>query len=230
VLVKPFVVTHIISQTVLQGQTATFSLVATGAPPLWYRWIRGGGSVLGATTSVPVLVMTNVQASVTIRVAVTNAALPIPGSGSGALSPGPTTSSNVFLTMLADVDGDGMWDAWETNYFGTVHTTNNPANALDDSDGDGMNNRDEYRAGTDPTDALSVLKIVLTATNENVLQFVAQTNLSYTVQSRSNLFVGSWINLSNIVPSPLVRTVQLDTAIAPLEAERYFRVVTPLVP
>jgi hypothetical protein len=228
VLVRPGIVIHIQPQTVLQGQNATFSLVATGAPPLGYRWIRNGGSLPGATTAVPVLVITNVQASGTIRVAVTNIALP--SSGTGAFSPGPAAGNNVQLIMLADVDGDGMWDAWETNYFGTANTTNNPANALDDSDGDGMSNLDEYRSGTIPTDALSVLKIVLTATNENVLQFVAQTNLSYTVQSRSNLTGAAWINLTSITASALVRTVQLDAVTAPFEAERYFRVVTPMVP
>jgi hypothetical protein len=132
--------------------------------------------------------------------------------------------------MLADVDGDGMWDSWETNYFGTVNTTNNPANALADSDGDGMSNLDEYRAGTIPTNALSVLRIVLTATNANVLQFVAQTNLSYSVQSRSNLAAAAWINLTNITASPLVRTVRVNTATSPQTGERYYRVVTPLTP
>lgn len=228
VLVRPGVVSHIKPQTVLQGGTATFSLVATGAPPLGYRWIRNGGSLPGATTAVPVLVITNVQASINVRVSVTNIALP--SSGTGAFSPGPAAGNNVLLTMLADVDGDGMWDSWETNYFGAANTTNNPANALEDPDGDGMTNLDEYRSGTIPTDALSVLKIVLTATNANVLQFVAQTNLSYTVQSRSNLTAAAWLNLTSIVSSPLVRTVQLDTVSAPLGTEHYFRVVTPSAP
>ncbi len=224
VLVKPGIVTHITSQTVLQGGTATFSLVATGAPPLWYRWIRNGGSVPGATTSVPLLIISNVQASGTMRVAVTNAALP-----GGAFSPGPNAGNNVLLTMLSDFDGDGMWDLWETNHFGNVNTTNNPANALEDPDGDGMNNRDEYRSGTNPTNASSVLKIVLTATNASVLQFVAQTNLSYSVQSRSNLNAAVWINLTSFTASPLVRTVQVDTVTVPFGAERYYRVVTPLM-
>jgi uncharacterized repeat protein (TIGR01451 family) len=228
VLVKPGVVTHITSQTVLQGGTATFSLVATGAPPLGYRWVRNGGTVPGATTSVPVLVITNVQASGTIRVAVTNVALP--NSGVGAFSPGPSAGNNVQLIMLADVDGDGMWDAWETNYFGAVNTTNNAANALQDPDGDGMSNLDEYRAGTIPTNALSLLKIVLTATNANVLEFVAQTNLTYSVQSRTNFAHAVWNNMTNITSSASVRTIRVDSATSPFADERYYRVVTPLAP
>ncbi len=225
VLVRPGIVTHITSQTVLQGGTATFSLVATGAPPLGYRWIRNGGSMPGATTSVPVLVITNVQASGTLRVAVTNAALI-----SGVFSPGPTAGNNVLLTMLADVDGDGMWDAWETNYFGNLNTTNNAANALEDADGDGMSNRDEYRSGTDPTNASSVLKIVLTATNANVLEFVAQTNLTYSVQCRTNLLTAAWNSISNITSSTSVRTITVHTATGLGAEERYYRVITPSTP
>ena len=222
VLVRPGIVQHITSQTVLQGGTAVFSLVATGAPPLWYRWIRNLGSLPGATTSVPVLVITNVQASGMIRVAVTNAALP-----SGVFSPGPSPVHNVQLIMLADVDGDGMWDDWETNYFGTNLALTLPGA---DPDGDGMSNLDEYRSGTIPTNTQSVLKIVLTATNANVLEFVAQTNLSYSVQSRSNLNSPAWINVTSLSASPLVRTVQVNAATAPPGTERYLRIVTPSQP
>ncbi|HEY0550948.1 MAG TPA: immunoglobulin domain-containing protein [Verrucomicrobiae bacterium] len=225
VLIKPGIVTHIASQTVLQGADATFSLVATGAPPLSYRWIRNGGALPGVTTSVPVLVITNVQSSGTLRLTVTNAALP-----SGVFSPGPSAGNNVLLTMRPDFDGDGISDYWETNYFGNVNTTNNASNALEDSDGDGMSNRDEYIAGTNPTNALSVLKIVLTATNANVLQFVAQSNISYSAQWRTNLSLVLWNNLTSITAQPLVRTVQVNTAIAPPASEKFYRVVTPLVP
>ncbi len=229
VLVRPFVTQHITSQSVLQGQNITFSLMATGAPPLWYRWIRGGGSLLGATTSVPVLVITNVQASTTLRVAVTNVALP--SSGTGAFSPGPAAGNNIQITMLADADGDGMWDLWETNHFGPSFGTNFSLVAPGaDPDGDGMSNLDEYRSGTNPTNALSVLKIVLTATNANVLEFVAQTNLTYSVQSRTNLSDAIWNTLTNISLSNAVRTIRVDSATAPGGNERFIRVITPREP
>jgi hypothetical protein len=228
VLIKPGIVTHVTAQTVLQGANATFSLVATGAPPLSYRWIRNGGALPGLTTSVPVLVITNVQASGTLRVTVTNAALP-----SGAFSPGPAAGNNVLLTMLPDFDGDGISDYWETNYFGSVNTTNNASNAFDDPDGDGMSNRDEYIAGTNPTNALSLLKIVLTAipqSGTNALQFIAQSNISYSAQWRTNLSSMGWSNLTSITAQPIVRTVQVDTANSPYAAEKFYRIVTPTVP
>jgi hypothetical protein len=222
VLVRPVILTHVTSQTVLQGRTATFSLVATGAPPLGYRWIRNSGSAPGATTSVPVLVITNVQASGTIRVAVTNVAAP-----AGVFSPGPSSGNNVLLTMLADADGDGVADAWETQYG---FSTTNAADALLDFDGDGMSNHDEYVSGTNPTNALSVLKVVFSTSNATELNFTAQTNLSYAVQWNTNLTAPVWSNLTSITSQSLVRTVVVDTATAPPSAERYYRVVTPLVP
>jgi hypothetical protein len=231
VMVKPFVTSHIQAQSVLQGQNVTVSLVATGAPPLGYRWIRAGGSVPGATTSVPVLTITNVQTTFTLRVLVTNVALTSPGNGSGALSPGPNTGNNINITMLPDRDGDGMWDVWETNYFGNLFGTNFALVAPGaDADGDGMSNVDEYRSGTDPTNALSVLKIVLSATNAHVLEFVAQANLTYSVQCRTNLSTAAWNNVTNLGLTNVVRTIAVPVGSGPAAAERFYRVVTPLVP
>lgn len=57
--------------------------------------------------------------------------------------------------VLLDSDGDGLDDAWELRYFGSLG-----ANPNDDPDGDGVNNLGEFRAGTDPLDARSRFEIV----------------------------------------------------------------------
>jgi hypothetical protein len=213
VMVKAVILTNPAAQVVVQGGTATFTVIATGAPPLWYRWTRSGTPVQSSLS--PTLIMTNVQPGGTsVRVVVTNTA---------TLS---VNSTNANLVVIPDSDGDGIPDSWEQQYFG--NTTNAPAGA--DPDGDGMSNRDEYLAGTNPTNALSVLKIVLSATNATQLNFTAQSNISYTVQYRTNLVVLPWSNLTSISAQPLVRTVQVNTVTAPAAPERYYRIVTPSVP
>src|SRR6266853_600147 len=49
--VAPSITTQPASQTVTAGQTATFTVVAAGTPPLSYRWMKNGTAVSGATSS-----------------------------------------------------------------------------------------------------------------------------------------------------------------------------------
>ena len=221
VLVKPVFVINPLPVTVLAGGTATLFGVATGAPPIYYRFLRGGAPFL--TNSSGVLVLTNVLSGVTIRTFATNIASGL--SGVGALPGGGVT-----ITVLPDADRDGMADAWETAYFGNVNTTNNVNNALEDPDGDGMINRDEYVAGTDPTNPLSLLKLYVSATNSGLLQFTAQTNISYTVQSRTSLASSNWLTVTNITATTNIsRTIDVPVVNPPPNPERYYRVVTPQI-
>src|SRR5439155_526527 len=45
----PTITTQPVSRTVTAGQTATFSVTATGTAPLSYQWQRGGVPISGAT-------------------------------------------------------------------------------------------------------------------------------------------------------------------------------------
>jgi hypothetical protein len=47
----PTITTQPASQTVTVGQTATFSVVASGTAPLTYQWYKGGVAIAGATSS-----------------------------------------------------------------------------------------------------------------------------------------------------------------------------------
>ena len=219
VLVRPVITNPPLAQTILQGGTAIFTVIAgPNHPliPLAYRWIRAGSGYL--TSSTPVLVLTNVQASTTIRVAVTN------------LSTGPSgiTSANVNLTVLPDVDGDGMADAWEVLYG---FNTNNAADALLDFDGDGMINRDEYRAGTNPTNAASVLKLQMTPVAQSTtrLTFLAISNRTYTVEWLAELAGGTSNRLQDVLAQPVdrIESVPDTNASGPM---RFYRVITPKRP
>ncbi|HFE63560.1 MAG TPA: hypothetical protein ENK14_03985, partial [Caldithrix sp.] len=47
----PVIITHPYSVTVVQGQTATFTVVASGSAPLQYQWQKNGVDIAGATSS-----------------------------------------------------------------------------------------------------------------------------------------------------------------------------------
>jgi Immunoglobulin domain/Galactose oxidase, central domain len=59
--VPPSVTTQALGQTVAQGGTATFTILATGSGTLSYQWTKGGTSLAGATSTT--LSLTNVQAA-----------------------------------------------------------------------------------------------------------------------------------------------------------------------
>jgi hypothetical protein len=91
-----------------------------------------------------------------------------------------------------------------------------------------MNNRQEYVANTNPTNAASVLKLATTITNNAVLTFLSQSSVWYSVQYQTNLALTNWSLLTNITAhTSQTRTTFVATPYPPPEAERYYRVVTP---
>ena len=225
VLVNPAITLSPISQAVVRGGNVTFSAGFTGNPsPFGVQWRRG--SVTLASNGVPGTLdffsLTNVQPgdAGTWRVVVNNLA-----SASGA-------QSTFTLTVLADGDGDGMPDNWEIAYrFGT----NNASDATADRDGDGVSNRDEYAAGTNPTNASSYFKIqTIGSTNAgaaSVLTFLAASNKTYTVQAREAATEGPWFRVTDVPAMSTNRTVRI---VVPLErffrSNRFYRLVSPRSP
>jgi Protein of unknown function (DUF1573)/Immunoglobulin I-set domain len=50
-VVAPLITSQPVSKTVTAGQTATFSVAATGTAPLSYKWMKNGTPITGATSS-----------------------------------------------------------------------------------------------------------------------------------------------------------------------------------
>jgi len=87
--VAPYITTPPANQTVTAGQIATFSVAATGTPPLTYRWQKNGADITGATSSsYSTPVTTAADDGEMLRVMVSNAA-------------GSVTSNSAILTVKA---------------------------------------------------------------------------------------------------------------------------------
>lgn len=106
----------------------------------------------------------------------------------------------------ADSDTDGMDDTWETTYFGSTTATN--GGMLQDSDGDGSCNYDEYRAGTDPTAPGSTFEMT-SATSTNTPGFAVFTwssvaGKTYSIQYGTNIALPMGLLQSGIQATPPV--------------------------
>ena len=89
--VAPAITTQPANQSVTEGQTATFSVIATGTGTLTYQWKKGGTTISGATSnSYTTPATSNADNAAVFTVVVTN------GTGS-------VTSSNATLTVTAPV-------------------------------------------------------------------------------------------------------------------------------
>lgn len=120
------------------------------------------------------------------------------------VTPVTGTAQRLDFTIGADVDGDGLPDAWEQLMMSYNEHAGEPGQPStiaefrpgDDSDGDGMTNLQEYQAGTDPFLATDLLKIVsiekLNGCNRAKIRFSTADARKYRVLTTKSLENPQW--------------------------------------
>jgi Tol biopolymer transport system component len=130
---------------------------------------------------------------------------------------------DVFAVRVGspDADGDQLDDDWEMAYFNTLNR-----DGLGDFDHDGQTDADEFRAGTDPTNAGSVLSTMIVANLGAQTVTVSWNSVpgrTYEVQSKDSL-ADTWSTLRGAVLANSSTTSVTD-ATAPRPPRRFYRVL-----
>lgn len=140
------------------------------------------------------------------------------------LAPGDYNfSRDIFMAHIGgpDTDGDGMDDDWEMAYFSTLSR-----NGTGDFDGDGSSDLAEFRAGTDPTNLGSILRVITVSSlfggRKNII-WSASPGKTYRVQFKDDLYDPGWLDAPQTVTAAGTTAVWLegDSAAPP---QRFYRV------
>lgn len=116
--------------------------------------------------------------------------------------------------------GDGISDSWRLFYFGAT-ATNSSSCATCDPDGDGMSNWQEYIAGTNPTNASSLLVISQLNATSQLVVWSSVAGKNYQVLSTGDL-TQPFTPVSGVILATSATTSFTD--ITPPGAHRFYRV------
>jgi hypothetical protein len=129
-------------------------------------------------------------------------------------------SDRFQVQSLTDADGDGLDDNWELRY-GLVSGAHG---ALADPDQDGASNLDEFRAGTDPTDASRRLRVVGVNREGDVasIRFTTELGRLYRVETSPTLHDARWSALAEAFPGTGETVEAIDSAAG--SAAKFYRI------
>lgn len=116
-------------------------------------------------------------------------------------SDGAVAYANGFLDVVSavpDFNFDGLDDRFQRQYF-PVFTSASAAPTAD-PDGDGFNNTAEYLSGTDPTNALSLLKVNKVVQDGTGATITWQSGVGkrYQILSRANFSPAQWVTNTTV--------------------------------
>ena len=158
--------------------------------------------------------------------------LAVPGTNATAWIAAPPTPGAPLPFEWMDNDGDGMPNGWEMAY--ALDPESNDAGV--DEDQDGFSNRQEFLAGTDPTDPADHLRMASIQFEPTgfgyqvVLGFSALSNKTYSVIWKNPVAATNWHSLVDVEAAPTNRFLFV-TNFATMEAtSRFYRLTTPRAP
>lgn len=129
-----------------------------------------------------------------------------------------TLNAVVIPAPGSDTDGDGLLDAWEQQFFGSLSR-----DGSGDFDGDGFSDFNEFLAATDPVDSLSLLRVLPPQVSGSVtVQWVSVTGKVYRLQYKDDLSAASWSN----IPGDITASGTLSSKLDPTaQNRRFYRVI-----
>ncbi len=198
----PRITAQPLSRTIATGASATITVGAASPVPLSYQWFRGERGDLGqpiAGASSPSYLTPTLQETSRFWVRVTN---PV----------GSADSDTVMISVSADLDSDGLPNAWELLHGLDPESSEGVNGRLGDPDGDQLPNLLEYAFGLNPraSDANPVSVTTIPADSDvpathlvvAYRRLMNPGSISYLVQTSTDLV--SW---AAPVPAPEILSV-----------------------
>jgi hypothetical protein len=221
----PEILVQPVAQTLIASDPITLSVVVTNTAilPLGIQVVRGDGKA----AMTPFTFVTHSSHAFFLNLSGAETTPPWNQYAfviTNAVSPGGVSSTIATLSYLVDTDSDLLPDDWERLYLGGIQS-----NPHTDSDEDGLDNRMEYLAGTNPSDRTNVLGLrMIHAVSGIELQFDRQPGKTYSLQVTESLDAPDWRSLEDF---PALSTLGTVERMEPSSAsQRAYRLVTPRQP